>query len=130
EAADALRQVVDAVLELHRAADDAGGGRVLARLAEDLLADAGELRDGIAGHYGLLHLGSIAEFYGEMITGVPATASGKTFSRIAFGSLMQPFETFRPIDQGSSVPWIATGPPCAQPVRTFEYAETPIASGP
>jgi hypothetical protein len=55
-----------------------------------------------------------------MITGVPATASGKTCLRIAFGRRTQPFDTFRPIDQGSFVPWIATGPPCVQPVRTFE----------
>ena len=43
---------------------------------------------------------------------------------------MQPFETAWPIDHGSFVPWIATGPPCAQPVRTFEKAEMPIAPGP
>src|SRR5205823_2615641 len=40
---------------------------------------------------------------------------------------MQPFEIARPINEGSFVPWIATGPPCVQPVRTFEKAETPIA---
>ena len=43
---------------------------------------------------------------------------------------MHPFETAWPIDHGSFVPWIATGPPCAQPVSTGEYAEMPIAAGP
>ena len=43
---------------------------------------------------------------------------------------MQPFETACPIDQGSLVPWIAIGPPCAHPVSTVENAETPIAPGP
>ena len=43
---------------------------------------------------------------------------------------MQPFETACPIDQGSFVPWIAIGPPWAQPVSTFENAEMPIAAGP
>ena len=43
---------------------------------------------------------------------------------------MQPLETARPIDHGAFVPWIPIGPPCAQPVRTFEKAETPSAAGP
>ncbi len=43
---------------------------------------------------------------------------------------MQPFETAWPIDHGSFVPWIAIGPPCVQPVSTFEKAEIPIAPGP
>ena len=43
---------------------------------------------------------------------------------------MQPFETAWPIDQGSFVPWIATGPPCVQPVSTSENAEIPSAAGP
>ena len=43
---------------------------------------------------------------------------------------MQPFETALPIDHGAFVPWIATGPPCVQPVRTFENAEMPTAPGP
>ena len=43
---------------------------------------------------------------------------------------MQPFEAAWPIDHGSFVPWIATGPPCAQPVSTFENAEMPMAPGP
>ena len=43
---------------------------------------------------------------------------------------MQPFETGWPIDHGSFVPWIAIGPPCVQPVSTFEKAEIPIAPGP
>ena len=43
---------------------------------------------------------------------------------------MQPFETAWPIDQGSFVPWMPIGPPCAQPVRTSEKAETPSAAGP
>ena len=43
---------------------------------------------------------------------------------------MQPFETACPIDQGAFVPWIATGPPCVQPVSTFEKAEMPTAPGP
>ena len=47
-----------------------------------------------------------------------------------FCSRMQPFEIARPINEGSFVPWIATGPPCVQPVRTFEKAEMPIAPGP
>ena len=40
---------------------------------------------------------------------------------------MQPFEAARPIVQGRFVPWIATGPPCAHHVSTFENAEMPIA---
>ena len=43
---------------------------------------------------------------------------------------MHPFDTAFPIDHGSSVPWMAIGPPCAQPVRTFEKAEIPTAPGP
>ena len=43
---------------------------------------------------------------------------------------MQPFDTALPIDQGAFVPWIAIGPPCVQPVRTFENAEIPTAPGP
>ena len=43
---------------------------------------------------------------------------------------MQPFETARPIDQGSFVPWIAIGPPCVLPVSRVDYAEIPIAAGP
>jgi hypothetical protein len=39
-----------------------------------------------------------------IITGVPATAAANTFSSVAFGSLMQPFEAARPIDHGSFVP--------------------------
>ena len=54
----------------------------------------------------------------------------KSRASVAFGSRMQPFETAWPIDHGSFVPWIATGPPCAQPVSTCENAEMPIAPGP
>ena len=43
---------------------------------------------------------------------------------------MHPFETACPIDHGSFVPWIAIGPPCAQPVSTGENAEIPTAPGP
>ena len=43
---------------------------------------------------------------------------------------MQPFDTAWPIDHGSFVPWIAIGPPCAQPVSTGEKAEMPTAPGP
>ena len=43
---------------------------------------------------------------------------------------MQPFDTALPIDHGALVPWIAIGPPCVQPVRTFENAEMPTAPGP
>ena len=43
---------------------------------------------------------------------------------------MQPFDTRRPSSSGWFVPWIATGPPCAQPVCTSENAEKPIAPGP
>ena len=43
---------------------------------------------------------------------------------------MHPCDAARPIDHGSFVPWIAIGPPCAQPVSTFENAEMPTATGP
>ena len=55
---------------------------------------------------------------------------GHSFRSTALGTRMQPFETACPIDHGSFVPWIATGPPCAQPVNTGENAEMPIAPGP
>ena len=42
---------------------------------------------------------------------------------------MQPLETALPIDHGALVPWMAIGPPCVQPVRTFENAETPTRAG-
>ena len=68
--------------------------------------------------------------YGWMTTGDPPGVALKIFSSVAFGTRMQPFETAWPIDHGWFVPWIPIGPPCAQPVSTFENAETPIAPGP
>src|SRR5207248_3623501 len=68
--------------------------------------------------------------HGWTTTGVPAGVARKIRRSTAFGNRMQPFETARPIDHGSFVPWIAIGPPCAQPVSTGENAEIPTAPGP
>ena len=65
-----------------------------------------------------------------MITGVPPGVAANSFASVAFGTRTQPLETAWPIDEGSFVPWMPIGPPCAQPVRTFEKAETPSAAGP
>jgi hypothetical protein len=65
-----------------------------------------------------------------MSTGVPAGVAVKSRRKTGLCTRMQPFETGRPIDQGSFVPWIATGPPCTHPVSTGEKAEIPIAPGP
>src|SRR5712691_5728225 len=65
-----------------------------------------------------------------MSTGVPPGVSAKSLFSVGFGTRMQPFDTARPIDHGSFVPWIPIGPPCAQPVSTSENAETPSAAGP
>src|SRR5512133_525520 len=56
----------------------------------------------------------------RITTGVPAGVTLKSRRRTSLRTRMQPLETARPIDHGSFVPWIATGPPCTQPVRTFE----------
>ena len=61
---------------------------------------------------------------------MPLSACRKSFFSMGFGMRMHPFETALPIDHGALVPWIAIGPPCVQPVRTFENAETPTAPGP
>src|SRR5439155_22286276 len=63
-------------------------------------------------------------------TGVPFRACANTRRSISFGIRIQPFDTALPIDQGALVPWMAVVPPCVQPVRTFENAETPTAPGP
>src|SRR5258707_11831788 len=68
--------------------------------------------------------------HGRMMTGVPAGVASNSRFATGFGSRMQPFETAWPIDHGWFVPWIAAGPPCAQPVSTGENAEMPIAPGP
>src|SRR5205814_6559763 len=65
-----------------------------------------------------------------MTTGVPLSACANTRRSVSFGIRMHPFETARPIDHGAFVPWIAIGPPCVQPVSTFENAEMPTAPGP
>src|SRR5207344_60285 len=65
-----------------------------------------------------------------IVTGVPAGVAANSRLSTRFCTRMQPFEAARPIDHGSFVPWIATGPPCAQFRRTFEYAEMPSAPGP
>src|SRR5262249_2305827 len=66
----------------------------------------------------------------SITTGVPAGVALNSRCRTSLWSRMQPFETAWPIDHGSFVPWIAIGPPFAQPVSTFEKAEMPIAAGP
>ena len=71
-----------------------------------------------------------ADSYGWITTGSPPIVAAKSRFSVPFGTRMQPFETARPIDQGAFVPWMPIGPPCAQPVRTFENAETPSAAGP
>ena len=42
----------------------------------------------------------------------------------------QPCEAARPTDDGSFVPWMAIGPPCAHSCSTGEKALIPIAAGP
>jgi hypothetical protein len=61
---------------------------------------------------------------------VPFSVCLNSLRKTGFGSRMHPFETAFPIDHGAFVPWIAIGPPCVQPVRTFEKAEIPTAPGP
>src|SRR5262245_57668759 len=65
-----------------------------------------------------------------MTTGVPAGVILNRRRSTRLRTRMQPFEAACPIDQGSFVPWMAIGPPCVQPVSTFENAEMPIAPGP
>jgi hypothetical protein len=43
---------------------------------------------------------------------------------------MHPCDAGRPIAVGSLVPWIPTGPPCAQFFSTGENADVPSAAGP
>lgn len=65
-----------------------------------------------------------------MWTGVPTGVSGKSASIVSFGRRMHPCEAALPIDEGSFVPWIPIGPPCAQFVSTGENALIPSAAGP
>jgi hypothetical protein len=65
-----------------------------------------------------------------MVTGVPAGVTANRRISVAFGTRMHPFEAASPIDQGAFVPWMAIGPPRAQPVATVEKAETPSTAGP
>ena len=65
-----------------------------------------------------------------MLTGVPSGISWISRSRTSFAIRRHPFEAAKPIDPGWFVPWIAIGPPCAQPVSTGENAEIPIPPGP
>src|SRR5437867_1152162 len=62
--------------------------------------------------------------------GVPAGVRRKSLLIAAFGSRMQPWEAACPITQGSFVPWIPIGPPCAQSFSTGEKADVPRAAGP
>ena len=46
------------------------------------------------------------------------------------GSRTQPWETGRPIENGSLVPWMPTGPPSRHDLSTSENAEMPSALAP
>ena len=65
-----------------------------------------------------------------MSTGVPAGTSRSRRRICSLRTRTQPFETASPTVPALSVPWIATGPPRAQPESTGEKLERPSAPGP
>ena len=130
-------EIVHAVAQRVAGAEQPRAARELGEPLERLLAGLGEPADHVLLRLtGSRHGRTIddrpagARGYGRMITGEPPGVTAKIFSRVASGTRMQPFDTARPIDHGSLVPWMPIGPPCAQPVSTSENADTPSAAGP